>query len=254
MADPVLYACGDGVATIAFNRPDVLNAIDEPTGRALIAALRRAARDGAARCVVLTGAGRAFCAGQDLREDQPHLGEVIRVRYNPIVRAIRACPQPVVASVNGVAAGAGCAFALASDLRIASATASFVMAFAQVGLVPDSGASYFLPRLVGLGKALELALLGGRVGAEEALRLGLVNRVVAPAELAAATAEWAGALAHGPYSLTLVKRALQAGAASDLEAALTQEAHLQELAGRSEDHREARAAFVEKRAARFQGG
>jgi 2-(1,2-epoxy-1,2-dihydrophenyl)acetyl-CoA isomerase len=251
MADPVLYALSGGVATITLNRPDVLNAVDDAMGRALIGALRRAAGEREAGCVVLTGAGRAFCAGQDLRETQSELGGAIRNRYNPIVRAIRACPQPVIAAVNGVAAGAGCAFALACDLRVASAQASFVLAFAKIGLVPDSGASFFLPRLVGLGKAMELALLGGRVDAEEALRIGMVNRVVPPEGLEAATAAWAGELAAGPYGLGLVKRGLLHGAAADLEAALEQEAYLQDLAGRSADAREARAAFVEKRPPRF---
>lgn len=251
MADPVLYAVAGGVATITLNRPDVLNSMDDAMGRSLISALRRAAADREAACVVLTGAGRGFCAGQDLREPQSDLGGAIRNRYNPIVRAIRACRQPVIAAVNGVAAGAGCAFTLACDLRIASTQASFVMAFGKIGLVPDSGASFFLPRLIGLGKAMELALLGGRVDAGEALRLGLVNRVVAPEELEAATAAWAGELAGGPYSLGLIKRALLHGAAADLEAALEQEAYLQDLAGRSADHREARAAFVEKRPPKF---
>ncbi len=251
MADPVLYTLADGVATITLNRPDVLNALDDALGRALIAALRRAAGDREAACVVLTGAGRGFCAGQDLREPQSDLGGAIRTRYNPIVRAIRACPQPVIADVNGVAAGAGCAFTLACDLRVASTQASFVLAFGKIGLVPDSGASFFLPRLVGLGKAMELALLGGRCDAEEAMRLGLVNRVVAPEELAAAAGAWAAELAAGPYSLGLIKRALLHGAAVDLEAALEQEAYLQDLAGRSSDHREARAAFVEKRTPKF---
>jgi 2-(1,2-epoxy-1,2-dihydrophenyl)acetyl-CoA isomerase len=253
MAEPVLYAVADGVATITLNRPEVLNSLDDATGRALIAALRRAAGDPEARAVVLTGAGRGFCAGQDLKEHQDSLGDAVRNRYNPIVRAIRACPQPVIASVNGVAAGAGCSFALACDLRIASAQASFVLSFAKVGLVPDSGASFFLPRLVGLGKAMELALLGGRLDAAEALRLGLVHRVVPAGELAAATAAWAAELAAGPYGLALVKRAMLYGAAVDLEAALEQEACLQELAGRSHDHAEARAAFADKRPPVFTG-
>jgi 2-(1,2-epoxy-1,2-dihydrophenyl)acetyl-CoA isomerase len=253
MADPVLYETTDGVATITLNRPEVLNSLDDATGRAFIAALRKAAADPAARCVVLTGAGRGFCAGQDLKEQQSSLGGAVRNRYNPIVRAIRACPQPVIASVNGVAAGAGCSFALACDLRIASAQASFVLSFAKVGLVPDSGASFFLPRLVGLGKAMELALFGGRVDAEEALRIGLVNRVVPAEELGEATRAWASELAAGPYGLALVKRALMHGAAADLDAALEQEAYLQDLAGRSHDHAEARAAFGEKRPPRFTG-
>ncbi|HVB10007.1 MAG TPA: enoyl-CoA hydratase-related protein [Bacillota bacterium] len=251
VADPVLYEVADGVATITLNRPEVLNSLDEPTGRALIAALRRTAGDRGARAVVLTGAGRGFCAGQDLKEPQSSLGDAIRNRYNPIVRAIRACPQPVIAAVNGVAAGAGCAFALACDLRIASAQASFVLAFAKIGLVPDSGASFFLPRLVGFGKAMELALLGGRLDAEEALRLGMVTRVVPAEELQSATLALATELAAGPYGLALIKRAMLHGAAVDLDAALEQEAYLQDLAGRSADHREARAAFTEKRPPKF---
>jgi 2-(1,2-epoxy-1,2-dihydrophenyl)acetyl-CoA isomerase len=253
MAETVRFEVADGVATITLNRPEVLNSIDEPTGQALAEAFRRAAAEPAVRCVVLTGAGRGFCAGQDLKEPQDDLAEVIRRRYNAIVRAILACPQPVLASVNGVAAGAGCSFALACDLRIASDRASFVQSFARVGLVPDSGASFFLPRLVGFGRAMELALLAEPVDAARALALGLVNRVVPHDELAAATAEWAGRLAAGPLGLTLVKQALRFGAVHDLEATLANEAELQGRAGASLDHREARAAFAEKRPPRFQG-
>jgi 2-(1,2-epoxy-1,2-dihydrophenyl)acetyl-CoA isomerase len=247
-----------GVATITLNRPDALNALTVPMKLALLAAFRQVARDAAVRAVILTGAGRAFCAGQDLRErlqpDAAPLGVEVRERYNPIIRAMRALPKPIVAAINGVAAGAGASLAMASDVRIASEAASFALAFGRVGLVPDSGATWLLPRLVGVTRAAELALLGDSVSAADALRLGLVGRVVAADDLATEVRSVAARLAAGaPRAMALTKRALQAAWSHDLDAALDYEAHLQDLAGRTSDHAEGLAAFLEKRPPRFTG-
>jgi len=246
------------VATITLNRPEALNALTVPMKRALLAAFRRVDRDAAVRAVILTGAGRAFCAGQDLRErlepGAAPLGEEVRERYNPIVQAMRNLPKPIVGAINGVAAGAGASLAMACDMRIASDAASFALAFGRVGLIPDSGATWFLPRLVGASRAAELALLNEPVSAADAVRLGLVGRVVAAAELAAEASAVAARLAAGaPRAIALTKRALNAAWGHDLDAALEYEAHLQDLAGRTKDHQEGMAAFIEKRQPRFSG-
>ena len=247
-----------GVATVTLNRPDALNALTVPMKQALLAAFRRLERDKAVRAVILTGAGRAFCAGQDLRErlepDAAPLGVEVRERYNPIVRAMRNLPKPIVGAINGVAAGAGASLAMACDIRIASDAASFALAFGRVGLVPDSGATWFLPRLVGATHAAELALLNDSVSAADAVRLGLVGRVVPAADLATEARAVADRLAAGaPRAIALTKRALNAAWEHDLEAALEYEAQLQDLAGRTKDHAEGMAAFLEKRPPRFTG-
>jgi 2-(1,2-epoxy-1,2-dihydrophenyl)acetyl-CoA isomerase len=247
-----------GVATITLNRPDALNALTIAMKQTLLATLRRVDRDAAVRAVVLTGAGRAFCAGQDLRErlepGAPPLGVELRERYNPIIRALRALPKPIVAAINGVAAGAGASLAMACDIRIASETASFALAFGRIGLVPDSGATWFLPRLVGATRAAEISLLGDVVPAADAVRLGLVGRVVPAAELATEARSVATRLATGaPRALALTKRALNTTWDRDLDAALEYEAHLQDMAGRTKDHAEGLAAFMEKRPPRFTG-
>ncbi len=258
MPDTLLLAQEEGVMTITLNRPEVLNAVNDLMLRELHEALRLAARDAAIRCVVLTGAGRGFCSGQDLRDRSGaatfSFSESLRSRYNPVILQIRTMERPVIAAVNGVAAGAGCSLALAADLRIASDRASFIEVFARIGLVPDSGSTYFLPRLVGLGKALELAYTADPVDAQEALRLGLVNRMVPHDDLPAQTALLAKRLASGPtrgYGLT--KRAINHALHVPLEQALDYEAVLQEIAGRTADHREGVAAFLEKRQANFIG-
>jgi 2-(1,2-epoxy-1,2-dihydrophenyl)acetyl-CoA isomerase len=246
------------VATITLNRPDALNSLTVPMKQALLAAFRKVDRDAGVRAVILTGAGHAFCAGQDLRErlepDAAPLGVEVRERYNPIIRAMRGSPKPIVGAINGVAAGAGAAFALACDIRIASASASFALAFGRVGLVPDSGATWFLPRLVGDARAAEMALLNEPVRAEEAARVGLITRVVAADQLMAEARAIAAKLAGGaPRAIALTKRALATTWDRDLDAALEYEAHVQELAGRTADHREGMAAFLEKRPPRFTG-
>ena len=247
-----------GVTTITLNRPDALNSLTVPMKEALLAAFRSLEGRRETRSVILTGAGRAFCAGQDLRERlQPEaapLGVEVRERYNPIVRAMRDLDQPIVAAINGVAAGAGASLAMAADIRIAADTASIALAFGRVGLVPDSGATWFLPRLVGATRAAELALLNETVGAADAVRLGLVGRVVPADQLATAAREIAQRLAAGaPRAIALTKRALAAAWDRDLESALEHEAELQDIAGRTKDHTEGMAAFLEKRPPRFTG-
>ena len=247
-----------GVLTLTLNRPDVLNAVNEQLSLELQEAVRYAEREAAVRCIVVTGAGRGFCSGQDLR-DRAGVGEIsyadsLRRRYNPVILRLATIEKPVIAAVNGVAAGAGCSLALVCDLRIASDKASFIEVFARVGLIPDSGSTYFLPRLVGLGKAFELAYLTEPVDAPEALRLGLVNRVVPHDTLMDATRELARRLAAGPtkgYGLT--KRGLRYALRATLEEVLTYEAYLQEIAGHTADHREGVAAFLEKRTPNFTG-
>jgi 2-(1,2-epoxy-1,2-dihydrophenyl)acetyl-CoA isomerase len=246
------------VATLTLDRPAALNALTVPMKVAMRETLESLAADRAVRAVILTGAGRAFCAGQDLAErDEPDAAPLeveVRERYNPIIRALRSMGQPVIAAVNGVAAGAGASIAFACDLRIAAEEARFVLAFGRIGLVPDSGATWFLPRLVGPAKAAELALVGDAIDAAEALRLGLVSRVVPGDRLMDETRELAGRLAEGaPLALALTKTALQRSMTLDLDEALEGEAKLQGIAGASADHAEGLAAFREKRPPRFTG-
>jgi 2-(1,2-epoxy-1,2-dihydrophenyl)acetyl-CoA isomerase len=246
----------DGVATVTLDRPDALNALTIPLKQALIDAFRGFADDRAVRAIVLTGAGRAFCAGRDLKErlepGAPPLDVELRERYNPLVLAIRTAPQPVIAAVNGVAAGAGASIAFACDLRIAADTARFVLAFGQIGLIPDSGATWTLQRLVGASRAAEIALLNAPVSAEDAARMGLVTRVVPAANLAAEARALATVVAaQSPGALARTKRALQAAAGSSLEEALELEADLQGEAGADPDHADGIAAFLERRPPRF---
>jgi len=257
-AETVRVAVVDAVATITLARPEARNALDRPMKAALLAALRRVDRDAAIRVVILTGEGRAFCAGQDLKEpfggEHPTLEDEVRDRYNPLILAVRRLSKPVIGAINGVAAGAGCSLAFACDLRIAAENASFVLAFGRIGLVPDSGASWFLPRLVGSARAAELALIGDPLSAADAERLGIVSRVVAGDTLLAEAQTLAARLAAGsPRAMALTKRALAYAETATLEQALANEAYLQGIAGRSADHAEGLAAFREKRPPRFTG-
>ncbi|GAB6932740.1 enoyl-CoA hydratase-related protein [Calditerricola satsumensis] len=248
----------EGVAVVTLSRPDKLNAVTPQMHKELLDAFKRIARDDAVRAAVLTGEGRAFCAGQDLETvtQNPDLdyGELLRSGYNPIIEALTSLEKPVVAAVNGVAAGAGVSLALACDLKLASDKASFVQAFVHIGLVPDSGSTWFLPRLVGLTKAMELALLGDKVSAEEAARIGLINRVVPHDALMPEALTLAERLAQMPTrAIALTKRAFYKGLTVPLSEQLAYEAHLQAIAGKTEDHREGVRAFFEKRKPVFRG-
>jgi 2-(1,2-epoxy-1,2-dihydrophenyl)acetyl-CoA isomerase len=248
----------DAIATFTLDRPDALNSLTVPLKEELIKAFRGVAKDPKVRVVVLTGAGRAFCAGQDLRErlepGAAPLTTEIRERFNPLIVAMRDLEKPVIGAINGIAAGAGASIAFACDIRIAAEGASFLLAFARVGLVPDSGATWFLPRLVGPAKAAELALTGDPLSAIDAERFGLVAKVVPPDALLDEAHALAVRLAAGaPRALGLTKRALAHADESALDETLEYEAWLQGIAGATADHAEGIAAFVEKRPPRFTG-
>jgi 2-(1,2-epoxy-1,2-dihydrophenyl)acetyl-CoA isomerase len=252
------YAVDGPIATITLDRPDALNALTINLKGELLAAFKAAGRDPAVRVIVLAAAGRAFCAGQDLKErlepDPTPLAVELRERYNPLILAMRRLDKPIVGAINGVAAGAGASLAFACDLRLASEKASFVLAFSRIGLVPDSGATWLLPRLVGPAKAIELAMLSDPFSAADAERFGLVTRVVPPDDLATEARALADRLAAlSPIGLALTKRALDQAWDASLETHLETEAQLQGLAGATADHAEGIAAFVEKRAPRFEG-
>jgi len=243
------------VLTITLNRPDVLNAFNVAMHRALAAALKEA-RDSEIRAVVITGSGRGFCVGQDLKEfsETPDIAERLRSSYHPNVLAIRALEKPVIAAVNGAAAGAGMSLACVCDLRIASDAAVFVPAFVNIGLVPDSGGTFFVTRLLGYARAFEWLCSGRRLSAAEAHAWGLVSEVVAADGLAARAAEVAAELAALPTSaIGMTKRLLDRAGGSTLEEQLEWEAQLQSAATQSEDFREGVAAFLEKRTPQFKG-
>jgi 2-(1,2-epoxy-1,2-dihydrophenyl)acetyl-CoA isomerase len=261
-SEPVLTtADAEGVRTITLNRPRAYNSLNVELKVALRDALQAASADDEVRAIVLSGAGKAFCAGQDLKEhvglllaNDPAPLSTVAEHYNPIVTTIAEMPKPIIAAVNGAAAGAGAAFSYACDLRIAGRSTSFSGAFAGVGLGPDSGASWTLQRLVGFGRASELMLLGRKVDAEEALRIGLVNEVVDDEAVLARAQELATQLAAGPgASYREIKMALAAGQTSTLPEALEVEDGVQTRLGQTADHREAVDAFVNKRAPKFTG-
>ncbi len=252
----------DGVCTITMNRPDVYNALNDRLTFELQDALKGAERDDDVRAVILTGSGKAFCSGQDLRDLKekyvpgyvPRFGDDLRKRYNPIARRLREMEKPVIAAVNGVAAGAGMSFALACDVRIASAAASFIEVFINVGLVPDSGSTFTLPRLVGMSKAMELCFTGDKVTAEEALRIGLVSRVVPPEQLMEEARKLARKLTALPArGIALTKRLINQSYDNDLATQLEAEAFAQETAGMTQDHHEGVVACIAKRKPSFRG-
>jgi 2-(1,2-epoxy-1,2-dihydrophenyl)acetyl-CoA isomerase len=251
----------DGFAAVTLNRPDRLNSFNPDMHRQLRDALTEIERRADVRAVLLTGAGRAFCSGQDLSERRfapdappPDLGASLDENFNPLVRRLRALPKPVVCAVNGVAAGAGANVALACDIVLAGRSASFIQAFCKLGLLPDSGGTYFLPRLVGTARAMGLALLGDRVGAEEAERIGLIWRCVEDASLLDEARALARHFAGQPTrGLAAIKRALQAAATNTLDAQLDLERDLQRELGRTQDYREGVTAFLAKRTPRFEG-
>ncbi|MFI9099463.1 enoyl-CoA hydratase/isomerase family protein [Streptomyces fildesensis] len=265
MSDSVLYEVSDGLATITLNRPDAMNALNVETKVALREAVQGAAADSQVRAVLLTGTGRAFCVGQDLKE---HVGllmqdresgtgatmSTVREHYNPIVTALATMPKPVVAGINGVAAGAGAGLAFASDYRVVADTASFNTSFAGVALTADSGASWTLPRLIGHGRAADLLLFPRKVTAQEALELGIANKVVPAADLAAEALAVARSLAAGPtVAYAAIKASLAYGTDHSLLETLEKEDELQTVAGASEDHKIAVEAFLKKEPPRYLG-
>lgn len=259
---PVLLEVSDGVATIALNRPSAMNSLDIATKVALRDTVKGVAEDPAVRCVVLTAVGRAFCVGQDLKEhvellargNSDALFTTVPEHYNPTVTALITMPKPVVAAVNGVAAGAGASLAFACDYRLLGESAGFNLAFSGIALSCDTGASWTLPRIVGRAKAIELLYEPRTIGAGEALDLGLASRVVPDDRLAAEAAELAGRLAAGPtVAFGAIRRAVGYSATHGLEDALAHEAELMRLTGSTEDHRDAVASFVAKERPTFTG-
>ena len=261
MSDTVLVDHSEGVGTITINRPEALNSLTIECKEALLSAVRRVAADPTVRAVVLTGKGRGFCAGQDLREHAQLLNagdpaplQTVGKHYNPLVLALAQMPKPVVAAVNGMAAGAGASLAFAADFRIAAESARFLLAFANVGLSLDCGASWFLPRLVGHARATALALLAEPLTASHALEMGLVNAVVPDQQALVTAHELAARLAVGPTAAyAAIKESLLYAAAATLPDALAREADMQARAGATDDHRTATAAFVRKESPTFLG-
>jgi len=260
--ETILVEKKDQITRITLNRPASLNSFNEKMGEEFYAALKEAEKDDSTRCLIITGAGRAFSAGEDVSglneryggDSQPSLGDHLRKKYHPMILRMRNMEKPVIARINGIAAGSGASIALACDIRIASEESGLKQAFIGVGLVPDSGSSYFLTRTLGPGRALELIMTGRTVGAKEAETLGLVNQVVPAAELDEAVNSTAEKLANGPTkALGLSKRIVNQVSRLELPDALEYEAKNQDIAGKTQDHLEAVRAFLEKRKPKFSG-
>ena len=260
--ETVLVEKKNQVARLTLNRPAALNAFNDKMGEEFYAALKEAEKDDETRCLIITGAGRAFSAGEDItgfkersgEGKHSSLGDHLRKKYHPMILRIRNMEKPIIARINGIAAGSGASIALACDIRIASEEAGLKQAFIGVGLVPDSGSSYFLTRTLGAGRALELIMTGRAVDAKEAETLGLVNKVVTAAELDKTVDDIAQRLAMGPTkALGLSKRVVNRVGSLELPEALEYEAENQDIAGRTRDHNEAVKAFLEKRQPKFSG-
>src|SRR6266566_3843724 len=249
------------VLTITMNRPEKLNAFNDVVLQEMTEVVEAVAQDDTIRCVVITGAGRAFGSGQDLTSfaQRSNTGDALKVsehltKYHRLVLALRAMPKPVIAAVQGVAAGISCNIALACDLRLAADDARFLEAFARIGLVPDGGGGYFLPRLVGVGRAMEIAMLADEVSGAEAERIGLVNKCVPLAEFETAVTAFAQRLANGPTrTYALIKKQIYTSAEADFQTALQLEGALQEMAFETEDHKNAIMAFLQKRKTEYKG-
>jgi 2-(1,2-epoxy-1,2-dihydrophenyl)acetyl-CoA isomerase len=254
----LLFRNENGVATVSLNRPDVYNALNDEITYELQDVFKVIAKDNSVRVVVLTGEGKAFCSGQDLKaasgQEKRSFIDSLHKRYNPIIRAMRSLPKPIVCRLNGVAAGAGCSLALAADVIVASEEATLIEVFINIGLVPDSGSSYFLPRLVGMARAFELCTRGTRVKAKEAADMGLINKAVAADQLDAAVKEYTDYYAQAPTkAIGLIKKMLNKSTTASLDDMLEYEAYAQEIAGSSQDYKEGVTAFLEKRKPQFQG-
>jgi 2-(1,2-epoxy-1,2-dihydrophenyl)acetyl-CoA isomerase len=252
------YQVDNGVATIILNRPEVYNALNDEITFEFQDALKATAKDENVRVIVITGEGKAFCSGQDLKaasaDQKRSFLQSLNKRYNPIISAMRSMPKPIVCRLNGVAAGAGCSLALACDIIVASEEATLIEVFINIGLVPDSGSSYFLPRLVGMAKAFELCSMGTRVKASDAAAIGLVNKCVPVDQLDATVKTYTDYFAMAPTrSIGLIKKMLSKSATSTLEQMLEYEAYCQEIAGSSHDYKEGVSAFLEKRKPEFLG-
>jgi 2-(1,2-epoxy-1,2-dihydrophenyl)acetyl-CoA isomerase len=258
MSDTLEITLHNRVLRIALNRPAVFNSFNREMALALQTALDQAANNPEVRCIVLTGNGKAFCAGQDLAEvsapDGPPLKTILGEHYNPIVRRLRSTPKPIVAAVNGVAAGAGANIALACDIVVATQSASFIQAFSKIGLIPDSGGTFTLPRIIGFQKASALMMLGDKVSADEAERLGMVYKVIADDQFETTIAQLAAQVASMPTKgLALTKAALNASFNNTLDEQLECEERLQIEAGQTHDYNEGVAAFLQKRKPDFKG-
>lgn len=252
------YSVNEGVAVITLNRPEVYNALNDEITFELQDALKAVAKDDQVRVVVVTGEGKAFCSGQDLKaasgNQKRSFLHSLHKRYNPIIRAMRELPKPIIGRVNGVAAGAGCSLALACDVIVAAEEATFIEVFINIGLVPDSGSSYFLPRMVGTVKAFEMCSMGSRVGATEAQAIGLINKAVPMAQLDEAVKSYTDYYAKAPTkSIGIIKKMLNKSTSATLNDMLDYEAYCQEIAGTSGDYREGVNAFLEKRKPDFSG-
>ena len=258
MFETLLFEITDGRALITLNRPDVYNAFNDQMRKELLAALKEAEKDTAVRVVILTGAGKAFCSGQDLKEvlanPDRSISESLHKGYNPLIKQMRTMPKPVIGRLNGIAAGAGCSLALACDMVIASEEAALSEIFINIGLVLDSGSAYFLPRLVGSAIAFELATTGRKVSANEAVTIGLINKAVPSDQLDTAVMEMAAYYEHAPTkAIGLMKKMLNKSFQSDLDTLLEYEAYCQDIAATTSDSKEGIAAFLQKRKPQFKG-